>query len=368
MNRLLTAFALLALAGGALAQDEGSPEAAPPPPPEATPGAAPAVEVAWPDDEARKVADMLSGVWVSTSAIDDSGDTLIMSVAPVVFNGLDGTLYAEMARSGDLARPYRQILLQLYRFESTLRLRTYEFTGDVASSIAGMTHIPERFPTTIPFGELKPTMDMDLELDGDGYNAQTPFPYPTTASGAIQMTSSMRISPSEIRTEDTGFGTDGQVLWGGPDGAVSFERADGLVEVTRLERDDWSHQYIQISYSEGEGDPVRDGDFLALHYSGYLENGMKFDSSYDRGEPFRYRVPGRLIEGWLMGTEDIRQGATRRLIIPPELGYGSRANARIPANSTLIFDVEAIFIERAEEPGENPAEAQAIEDTAAEGE
>ncbi|MEO0629811.1 MAG: FKBP-type peptidyl-prolyl cis-trans isomerase, partial [Planctomycetota bacterium] len=69
----------------------------------------------------------------------------------------------------------------------------------------------------------------------------------------------------------------------------------------------------------------------------------------------------RLIEGWLMGTEDIRQGGTRRLIIPSELGYGSRANPRIPANSTLIFDIEAIFIERADQPGENPAEAEAIQ-------
>ena len=356
MNRLMTAFATLAVAGGVLAQNDAAPQRAEP-----SVGAAPSVSVSWPDDEARKIADMLSGVWKSTDPIDDTNATVVMSVAPVDFNGLDGTLYAEISRSDDLASPFRQVLMRFYRFEDTLRLRTLEFRGDVGPVLAGMTHVPERFPETITAEDLIATLDINLEADGDGYSGSTPYAYPTSTAGAVQMTSSISISPNRLRTQDTGFGTDGSVVWGGPDGALTFERADGLVDVIRLESENWSHQYIQINYSEGEGQPVQDGDFLALHYTGLLTNGTKFDSSRDRGEPFRYRVPGRLIEGWLMGTEDIREGAARRLIIPPELGYGSRANSAIPANSTLIFDVEAVYIERAEQTGENPVEAEAIE-------
>ncbi|MEO1511180.1 MAG: CpcT/CpeT family chromophore lyase, partial [Planctomycetota bacterium] len=223
------------------------------------------------------------------------------------------------------------------------------------------SHVPERFPETLTGDDVIATLDIDLVPTGSGFTGSTPYAYPTRTAGAVQMTSAITITNDQLITEDTGFAADGSVAWGGPDGAVTFERAEGLVEVVRMERADWSHQFIQINYEAGEGDPPGEGDFLALHYTGYLTDGTSFDSSRTRGEPFRYRVPGRLIEGWLMGTEDIRQGGTRRLIIPSELGYGSRANPRIPANSTLIFDIEAIFIERADQPGENPDEAEAIE-------
>ena len=362
MNRFLTAAAVLALAGGVVAQDETAPE--PTPMPEATVAAAPSVDVTWPDEESHTIADMLTGLWESATPIDDTGATIVMSVAQVDVNGVEGTLYAEVSRSDDLANPFRQIIMRLYRFNGDLRLRTLEFRGETGPMLAGMAHIPERFPQTVTVDDLIATLDIELTPDGNGYSGTTPYAYPTRTAGAVQMTSSITITPDRIITEDTGFGTNGEVVWGGPDGAVTFERAEGMVEVTRLEREDWSHQYIQINYIEGEGDPPRDGDFLALHYSGYLTDGSKFDSSRDRGAPFRYRVPGRLIEGWLMGTEDIRQGGVRRLVLPPELGYGDRANPSIPANSTLMFDVEAIFIERADEPGENPAEAEAIEDAA----
>lgn len=359
MNRLLTTIALLALAGGVAAQNEGAPEPMPGP----SIGAAPTVDVNWPDQEARSIADMLAGLWQSSAPIDDTGATLVMSIAPVAFNGIDGTLYAEVSRSDDMANPFRQVLMQVYRFEGGLRLRTFEFRSAAGSVLAGMSHVPERFPATITGDDVIATVDIDLESRDGGFTGASPFPFPTRTAGAVQMTSGISIMSDRLVTEDTGFGADGSVVWGGPDAAVAFERAEGLVEVIRLEREDWTHQFVQINFSEGTGDPVRDGDFLALHYSGYLTDGTKFDSSRDRGEPFRYRVPGRLIEGWLMGTEDIRQGATRRLIIPSELGYGERANPRIPANSTLIFDVEAIFIERGDEPGENPAEAEAIDNS-----
>jgi FKBP-type peptidyl-prolyl cis-trans isomerase len=97
---------------------------------------------------------------------------------------------------------------------------------------------------------------------------------------------------------------------------------------------------------EGEGSEVLGGDHITIHYSGTLENGTKFDSSYDRGEPFKTRIGvGQVIEGWDMGVIGMKPGGKRKLTIPPELAYGDRELDVIPANSTLIFEVELISID-----------------------
>jgi FKBP-type peptidyl-prolyl cis-trans isomerase len=96
----------------------------------------------------------------------------------------------------------------------------------------------------------------------------------------------------------------------------------------------------------GQGEEVRGGDYIVIHYLGTLENGTKFDSSYDRGAPFRTRIGvGEVIEGWDMGVIGMKVGGKRKLIIPPSLAYGDREIGAIPANSTLIFEVELIAIE-----------------------
>lgn len=96
----------------------------------------------------------------------------------------------------------------------------------------------------------------------------------------------------------------------------------------------------------GEGKEVTSGDFITIHYLGTLENGKKFDSSYDRGEPFKTRIGvGEVIEGWDMGVVGMKVGGKRKLTIPPQLAYGDREIGDIPANSTLIFEVELISID-----------------------
>lgn len=97
---------------------------------------------------------------------------------------------------------------------------------------------------------------------------------------------------------------------------------------------------------EGAGDKaVKNGDTISVHYTGRLLNGTKFDSSLDRGVPFEFTVgAGRVIQGWEQGFIGAKVGEKRTLTIPAELGYGSRATGSIPANSTLIFDVEVISI------------------------
>ncbi len=98
---------------------------------------------------------------------------------------------------------------------------------------------------------------------------------------------------------------------------------------------------------EGEGPEIITHSKIQVHYVGMLEDGTKFDSSYDRGEPLRFQIGLRkVIEGWEIGLMGMKVGGRRTLIIPPELAYGERgAGDLIPPNSTLIFDVEIIDIQ-----------------------
>jgi peptidylprolyl isomerase/FKBP-type peptidyl-prolyl cis-trans isomerase FkpA len=97
---------------------------------------------------------------------------------------------------------------------------------------------------------------------------------------------------------------------------------------------------------EGTGERViKSGDTIAVHYTGKLTNGTKFDSSVDRGTPFEFQIgQGMVIAGWEQGFIGAKVGEKRTLTIPAEMGYGSRDMGTIPANSTLIFDVEVISI------------------------
>lgn len=95
----------------------------------------------------------------------------------------------------------------------------------------------------------------------------------------------------------------------------------------------------------GNGKEVKIGDTVVINYLGTLIDGTKFDSSYDRGEPFETQIgTGQVIKGWDFGVVGMKVGGKRKLTIPPSLGYGSRAVGPIPANSTLIFEVELVDI------------------------
>lgn len=95
----------------------------------------------------------------------------------------------------------------------------------------------------------------------------------------------------------------------------------------------------------GEGVEVQNGDTLQVHYIGTLEDGTKFDSSRDREEPFEFTLgAGQVIVGWDQGLLGMKVGGIRKLTIPPELGYGENGQGSIPANATLIFEVEILSI------------------------
>ena len=96
----------------------------------------------------------------------------------------------------------------------------------------------------------------------------------------------------------------------------------------------------------GDGDSAAAGQFVSVHYTGWLTDGSKFDSSKDRNEPFDFPLGQRnVIAGWDEGVQGMRVGGVRKLTIPPHLGYGARgAGGVIPPNATLVFEVELLEI------------------------
>lgn len=106
-----------------------------------------------------------------------------------------------------------------------------------------------------------------------------------------------------------------------------------------------------LSYTDltvGTGASPTSGKSVTVHYTGTLENGTKFDSSLDRGQPFVFRIgAGEVIPGWDEGVISMKVGGKRKLVVPPQLGYGANgAGGVIPPNATLIFEVELLDVEK----------------------
>jgi peptidylprolyl isomerase len=122
-----------------------------------------------------------------------------------------------------------------------------------------------------------------------------------------------------------------------PDAPTSVEEADYVTTVSGLKYSD---------FVVGEGASPETGQSVIVHYTGWLEDGTKFDSSLDRGEPFTFQIgTGQVIAGWDEGVATMKVGGKRQLIIPPDLGYGEQgAGNVIPANATLIFEVELLDV------------------------
>jgi FKBP-type peptidyl-prolyl cis-trans isomerase len=113
----------------------------------------------------------------------------------------------------------------------------------------------------------------------------------------------------------------------------------------KMVKTDSGLQYVDEK--EGDGAVARKGTSVTVHYTGTLKDGKKFDSSHDRKQPFTFQLgAGKVIKGWDEGVAGMKVGGKRKLIIPPELGYGARgAGNVIPPNSELTFEVELLKVE-----------------------
>lgn len=100
-----------------------------------------------------------------------------------------------------------------------------------------------------------------------------------------------------------------------------------------------------VTLRPGAGETANAGNTVVAHYTGWLTDGTKFDSSYDRGRPLPFPLgAGRVIKGWDEGVAGMKVGEVRQLVIPANLAYGARSVGQIPANSTLIFQVELVDV------------------------
>jgi peptidylprolyl isomerase len=121
-------------------------------------------------------------------------------------------------------------------------------------------------------------------------------------------------------------------------------RSDTFAMPTNLQTTPSGLQYVIDQ--PGTGPKPQAGQTVTVHYTGWLTNGTKFDSSRDRGEPYSFAIgQGNVIEGWDVGVADMKVGEKRTLVIPPALGYGDQGSGPIPPNATLVFKVELLGVE-----------------------
>lgn len=119
------------------------------------------------------------------------------------------------------------------------------------------------------------------------------------------------------------------------------ESIDFFPDINSLTLEDGKEGLKYAVLKKGEGEPAKAGGKVRVHYTGWLTNATKFDSSRDRGQIFGFTLgAGRVIRGWDLGIEGMLPGEKRVLVIPPGLGYGSRGGGPIPGDATLIFMVE----------------------------
>ena len=185
----------------------------------------------------------------------------------------------------------------------------------------------------------------------------TPTPWPTTTpaspSGSIDAgeTESTKVPEASSGDAATAVPADKP-----GDSTSGDSGAAGSVEASPGEKNSGSKSEEEVVITEsglqikdlvvGTGEQARAGATVSVHYTGWLVDGTKFDSSVDRGTPFEFLLgQGRVIKGWDEGVATMRVGGKRELTIPPELAYGDQgAGALIKAGATLVFEVELLEV------------------------
>lgn len=329
------------------------------------------------DPDVRALMGLLSGSFRAESvATNGAGSTpaLWFHAAPVTVQGLDQALYFEIARDDAPTALARQGVMAFIGVRGELRLRVFGLrsagggggssgsdglgasaggastgSSNAGGALCGLWAEPKAFPI-LALSDLVLEMDLPLKKQGDGYEGASAHPYPVMRDGAVEATSTIRISPAGVRFEDRGVNAFGDKVWG-MEGAQSptFVRAESPIKATR---NDEGLVVITLVSAEPGATKLEDGGKMVCHYAGYFADGRMFDTSRQVGrEPIEMRVPGPVIKGWNEGLKGMAKGERRRLVIPPELGYGVRGRPPvIPPNSTLFFDVECLYVDNTPAP------------------
>lgn len=308
------------------------------------------------DAEIDRVLGMLAGSFRAGGAGDKPA--LRLEAARVRVEGLDNAAYFEITREDSPLSPFRQGVFHVFRGQGALRLRVLDFRQgeQFMDAIAGLAAAPEAFPS-IAVDSLVPNLDLHVAIDGERAHARTPHMFPTVTGGAVDMTSEIVLARDGLTLHDRGFDAAGKQVWGG-DAPVAFSR-QALPWFTRLELADGLIA-IQARPAEDDSSKLAEGGEVAVHYTGWLSNGTRFDTTRQTGrDAFRLRVPGGVIKGWNEGLKGIGVGERRKLVIPPELGYADRGAGRglIPPGATLIFELECMFVDntpQAQQPAQMP--------------
>src|SRR6185436_4098702 len=209
---------------------------------------------------------------------------LSWNAAPVELNGIPRAVYFEVARTDDPANPFRQGMISLYRAKRELRLRLLDFANQAqADALVGLWAAPQAFPK-LGAEQLRPVADLVLTREGSGgYTARSAHPYPTTRSGAIEATSSLRISADGLTADDRGFDADGKQVWGPhseqgllfrhvPAPATADTRDNGLV-------------VIDLIKGNAEDGTLEAGGQVAMQFTAWTTEGLRLGTS--RGAPAR---------------------------------------------------------------------------------
>lgn len=336
----------------------------------ATPPETPAFEMPvytpeWSSPQIEELAGLLAGSWASSQDVpvfgaDDASEKagVVMNIAPAPVSGMSNTLYVETARSDRSWEPFRHAIFELFEYQGSVRMRTYEMAIDPTQKdiFTGLWAQPGYFPA-LSSDDLIATMDVAMTEDSAVFSGESPYPYPTGAGGAVEMTSSVEITKDRFTTSSVGTDASGGTAWranynfikGKPAADVSI-REDGLVMIDFV--------------NPGEV-TVEEGDQLHIDYTGWTGDKTIFDASRPKGRPFLFIYPPgiRAIAGWGIGMENISVGTHRRLIIPSYLGYAERGNPRagIAGDEDLYFEIECVYMDKPEETTE--AEADGVDHT-----
>ncbi len=308
--------------------------------------------------QVERVLNLLAGQFEAPA--EGSQPALHIGAAIVPVEGLIGgrAVLLQISPKSRPAEPVRVALLHPYSRQGQLRLRVFDLVGasGFKDAMAGLWAAPEAAPT-LSLQTLSTSVDLPLSALGaaqPGFEGTTERPFPTTRDGAIELTSGIRLTEASIELADAGFDAQGNQVWGVKDNArIVFARSDAAKPA--VQSFEGGLVVITLVPPALAAPKLQDAGELTAHYTGWLTDGTRFDTSRQPGrEPFKIRIPGPVIKGWNEGLKGIAQGERRRLIVPYSLAYGERGRGSIPPKATLIFDVECLSVDNQPPAGLTP--------------